>query len=234
MAWRLYNACYREAIQGRYERDMMKKSSVGNDLTGVMVLAIGVAAVLGVGVYGTIRYFKGASVPQEESVQSYKRGSTDAIAQAVARDAAVLAEKLPQQQASSYPQFAQVKGSWKVSYGHAGIAVLTLDDGFFQLINTDDPTGARRRYSRGVAKYDPEKGRLHLIPSSEAGAPDPIKGVSYEILTMRDYVFMLSADGANSLYIYAPQETIAGKNYHPLFMFADFNGAPVLKFERTQ
>lgn len=200
------------------------------DLTGVMVLALGVSAVLGVGIYASLKYFK-----TSESRVSVS-ASQDAIEQAIIRDKQVLAQKLPKNaQNMAHPAFSQLKGSWKVSFGSSGVSVLFLADNLFQLTVTTDPRGAVRQYSRGNVIYEQETGKLSLIPSTQVGIPAPAKGVTYKVLTLRAYdVYVSQEKGDPSLYFIAPQKDVAGKTYHPLFLQADYSGAPVLKWQRIQ
>lgn len=206
------------------------KSSTKVDLTGVMVLAFGISAVLGVGIYASLKYLK-----KNESHVSIDVAQ-DGIEQAIIRDKQVLAQKLPKNvQNMSYPSFESIKGNWKISFGSSGVAVIFLADNLFQLTVTTDPKGAVRQYSRGNLVYEQSTGKLSLIPSTDVGAPDPVKGVTYKVLTMRPYDIYISQEKRDpSLYFIAPQKDVAGKTYHPLFLQADYSGAPVLKWQRIQ
>lgn len=216
---------------GQKDYKNMGKSSLGKDLTGVMVLALGVSAVLGVGIYGAIKYFK-----NRDAVSIVNAEPGNAIEEAIARDAAVLAQKMPAKPSEMmHPDFEALKGSWKLTYGVHGVAVLTVADDFFQITMTSDPTGAQRTYSRGFFEYTPQDGKLSLVPSPKAGEPEQITGVQYKSLTQRAYdVYLSQKQGDPALYFAAPQQDVAGKTYHPMFLFIDYNGAPVLKWEKVQ
>lgn len=141
-------------------------------------------------------------------------------------------EKLPQaRDQMKIPLPKAIQGKWSVSFGASSIAQITLDEEEFEIIYTEDPKGALRKYSRGAFRYNEETGKLSLYPSREAGEPDAVAGVHYEVLTMRHYdVFLKKKEGVPALYFIAPAYTVPSKSFHPLFLHADYSGAPVLKF----
>lgn len=130
-----------------------------------------------------------------------------------------------------HPSFSSLKGTWVLRYGVHGIAELKITEAFFELVTTEDQNGALRHYSRGDVMYDQGTGKLSLIPTREAGAPVPIEGVLYRILTMRAYdVYAKQLPGDDKLYLIATNDQFMAQNLHPLFAKVDFGGAPVLMF----
>ncbi len=129
------------------------------------------------------------------------------------------------------PSADGIAGKWSTKFGGSSIAEITLVNGRFELIYTNDPQGRARKYSKGNYKYDASTGRITLYPSKKAGTPKPIAGVSYKIMTLRHYdIFISKKSGEDGLYFTAPEAQIVAKNFHPLFLYADYEGAPVLKF----
>ena len=129
------------------------------------------------------------------------------------------------------PLADELVGKWFTTFGASSIAELTMVNNNFELIYTSDSQGRIRKYSRGNYKYDEQSGKITLYPSKEAGKPKEIKGVGYKILTMRHYdIFISKKSDDYNLYFLAPEYEIASKNFHPLFLYADYEGAPVLKF----
>ncbi len=133
------------------------------------------------------------------------------------------------------PKENELIGKWVTKFGASSIAEITLVSGKFELIYTDDPQGRARKYSKGNYKYDEKVGKITLYPSKAAGAPKPISGVAYKIMTLRHYdIFISRKSGEQDIYFTAPDFQIISKNFHPLFLYADYAGAPVLKFSPVQ
>lgn len=198
-----------------------------SDMTGTLVLALGVSAVLGIGIYAYLKFYNQDSVSSVLSAQ-------DEVTQAIERDKQFLEQKLPKKK-MAYPSIKDISGSWKISFGQSGVAVFFLSDTMFQITVTTDPKGALRSYSRGIVQYQQETGVLSLIPTVQAGKPDSIQGVEYKVLTMRPYDVRISQVSEDPmLYFSALQKDIAGKTYHPLFAQVDYMGAPVLKWQRIE
>lgn len=206
---------------------------VRSDLAGVMVLAIGLASLLGVGAYGVVKYMRQGAHKASLTVQSSGAAPGESYIDYEKRR---INEKLPQAiNHLDKPSFASLKGSWVLKYGTNGVATLVLADNFFQLVTTTDKQGRLRQYSRGIVEYDQRYGKLRLIPTNEAGEPDPIKGVTYKVLTMRAYdVFVSMKKGDPALYLTPPEDQLVGRTFHPLFLQVDYKGAPVLKWVRAK
>lgn len=141
-------------------------------------------------------------------------------------------EKLPDQQKNLLsPRLEGLQGSWKLDLGQK-MAVLTVSGNKFQIITSEDAEGRSRKYSRGDLRYDESNGILSLQPRSDAGAPKEQDGVIYSVLTMRPYnmrVYYKKSEA--SIYLVAPEKDIPSKRFHPLFLYADYLGAPVLRFD---
>ncbi len=145
--------------------------------------------------------------------------------------------KLPVKKTSMVaPKGSEISGRWFTRFGENAVAEIVFgDNDSFEIIFTQDPQGAVRKYSRGSFAYDESTGLLSLTPSAEAGEPQAIQGVSYKVLTMRPFdIFLLKESGAPDLHFIAPEEDILVKAVHPLFLFADYAGAPVLRFLPAQ
>ncbi len=191
----------------------------------ILFMAIAFAVVITIGVMG---YFKFTGKDKDVSHPIHV-GATGSIDH---RSQKGIDSKLPQNSAEmSIPSADAIKGKWFVAFGMASIAELVLDEQDFQIIYTNDPKGALRKYSIGKYNYDERSGKLTLYPSREMGEPDAVQGVFYTVLTMRNYdIYLKKKFDEADLYFIAPAYTVATKTFHPLFSYADFNGAPVLKF----
>ncbi len=129
------------------------------------------------------------------------------------------------------PNASEIIGKWFSKFGKDSIAEITFINGRFELIYTDDPQGWFRKYSKGTYKYYEDSGKITLYPSNEFGKPKAIPGVSYKIMTLRHYdMFLLKQPNGRDIYFSAPETQLVSKNYHPLFLYTDYSGAPVLKF----
>jgi len=159
-----------------------------------------------------------------------------APSEAMIKATAAINKKLPQEQEKMGSVDAGVfKGRWVSMMGQNKIAELVFAGDQFEIIYTADPQGRMRKYSRGRFTYNPKKGVLNLRPSRADGEPAPIRGVTYSVLTMRAFdVEVKRQNGDDALYFIAEKETVLSKRVHPLFLYADYTGAPVLKFSKAQ
>lgn len=207
----------------RTKLDENEKQQFNFKKNGAFFLAMGVAALFTIGALVYLEFTPEAKkqravnvTPESKSIEMAKK----------------IDAKLPTSQSDmSIPQINTLQGRWVTRFNEASIAELTLEDGAFEIIYTDDPRGARRKYSRGNYEYDGASGRLTLLPSRQAGQPEAIQGVTYRVLTMRAYDFMVvKKNGGDSIYLIAPKADLATKRFHPLFAYADYTGAPVLQF----
>ena len=140
--------------------------------------------------------------------------------------------KLPAPKSKMFaPKLDEITGRWLVTFGKKSMAELVLVNQKFELIYTDDPQGRYRKYSKGDYKYDERNGKITLYPSKAAGMPKAIRGVKYKIMTLRHYdIFIYKKNDDHNLYFLAPEYQVISKSFHPLFLYADYMGAPVLTF----
>lgn len=123
-----------------------------------------------------------------------------------------------------------LQGFWVFQVHEKSVAELSISGDQYQLIYADQSEVPIRKFSRGSISYDEQSGRLTLRHDSAAGAPEPMRGVQYEILTTRIFdMDVLKAQEGDEIYLLAPQEHIASKSLHPLFLFANYNGPYILK-----
>lgn len=202
------------------------KTSRNEKGTGALFLAIGFAAVLSICVLAYERLM----LPEEALNGTVEVTSHIDQKRQDMRDK--IQDKLPiKREDMRHPSKQDITGRWFTTFGKAGIAEITMAGDLFELIYTQDPKGRVRQYVRGKLVYDEKSGKATLYPSRDLGPPKAISGVVYKILTMRHYdVFISRKQGDNALYFMPPEYAIASKNIHPLFLFADYNGAPVLAF----
>ncbi|MGH1404300.1 MAG: hypothetical protein ACRBDL_08650 [Alphaproteobacteria bacterium] len=207
----------------------------GDDKTqGAVFLAIAFAALVSVAILLYVRFNHfGEGSGDADSAITIESEVHIPTQERIKRD---IEAKLPgSQQDMVHPTLAEINGKWFATFKEHSIAEITIEDGQFELIYTQDPQGRARRYSRGKIKYTEKTGYIRLYPSKEAGAPKPIRGVTYKPLTMRYYdIQLFKKAGESDLYFIAPQYQVLTKRFHPLFLYADFSGAPVLQFSPVQ
>ena len=140
--------------------------------------------------------------------------------------------KLPQaREEMFYPSANSIEGKWFSKIGEAGIAEITLDGENFELVYVQTPQDRLRRFSKGHYKYSALTGNLELFPKRGEAPSLQVKGVSYKILTMRNFqIIVLKKRDDTSIYFAAHEHDIPAKTYHPIFQYDDYAGAPVLEF----
>ena len=202
-------------------------TKIGEKSNAAFFLAVAMAAVLGAGLLIYLKFsdFGSSKIEVDRVVERRDTRAVDAIQSKLptARDSMLVPDK------------NSLKGRWVTQFAENSIAEITFGDSSFQIIYTRDPQGRARKYSRGQYSYDVENGTLNLVPIRTMGAPDPVSGVFYKILTMRPYTFkLLKQAGNNALHFVALEQDVLAKAVHPLFLFADYSGAPVLEFSPVQ
>ncbi len=191
-------------------------------------VAVAFAAVFAAGI---LVYLKVSHYKETESIKTEA-----ALSDSELRAKKAINAKLPMlKQNMVRPSLEEIKGQWfTVFHGHS-IAEVTLGDAVFEIIYTPDAQGRQRKYSRGVYYYDPKLGMLSLRPDRKMGEPAEIPGVRYKVLTMRPFTFYVLKEAESyDLHFTALEEDVAAKQFHPLFLYADYAGAPVLKFSPTE
>lgn len=204
------------------------KKRVEPGFSGALLIAIvlGALSAAGILVYLKIAYWgKFHESPQVAVVSEKKKQINDAIN-----------AKLPSDKNNmDRPSLEQIKGKWFTAFNENAIAEITLGDKVFEIIFTQDSQGRERKYSRGIYYYDPKIGMLSLRPDRRMGEPTKIQGVRYKVLTARSFNFyVLREPGSRDLHFTALEEDVTAKKFHPLFLYADYAGAPVLKFSPTE
>lgn len=191
---------------------------------GAFLIAVVLAAITAAGVlvYFKLSYFGIINQDKKIPVVSAKQNKIKAAINA----------KLPSsKEQMARPALEEIKGKWFTTFQQHSIAQLTLGDRVFEIIYTQDEQGRERKYSRGIYYYDPKLGMLSLRPDSRMGEPAEIEGVRYKVLTSRPYTFyVLKEPGSHDLHLVAPEDKVQVMDTHPLFQYADYSGAPVLKF----
>ncbi len=191
-------------------------------------VAVAFAAVFAAGI---LTYLKISHYKEKESIRTENVPSASAVAVKDAIDS-----KLPEPKKNmARPSLKELKGTWLTNFGNNSIAEVTLGDKVFEIIFTQDAQGRQRKFSRGVFYYDPSLGMLSLRPDRKMGEPAKIPGVTYKVLTMRPFTFhVLKEAGSYDLHFTALEDDVIAKRFHPLFLYADYAGAPVLKFSPTE
>ena len=141
-------------------------------------------------------------------------------------------KKLPaKKDAMIPPSQYEIQGRWAAAFGGDEFLEITIVGDDFELIYTNDPTGVQRQYSRGKIKYRESDGTLFLYPSKGAGKPDAIPGVKYKVMTWRSYeLHVLRKPDTRDLYFMAMPSQLMSRQFHPIFSYADYAGAPVIHF----
>lgn len=171
------------------------------NLIGIGVFALGVLAVLAVGLLAYNRLMPGSRI----SVYGIPSQAVSAQDKRSIRDARFMA------------------GQWGADFDQSQ-ASLILKDGAFQLLYWSKAKPAEISYSRGIYQYDAETKRLTLTPQSKFGPPTDAQGVDYSLLTLRPYMMEIASSGADRV-----QWTPAGKNKtHPLFLYLEDSRAPII------
>ncbi|GJL85456.1 MAG: hypothetical protein DHS20C02_12310 [Micavibrio sp.] len=207
----------------------VKFRKMTGDLIGVAVLAMGVAAVIGVGYLAYARFGGG----EQEKVDV---AATEQHATAPNQNKTVAAkpDSLPSKSKLKTPKERDLAGSWQADFG-ANKAFLQISEGAFQLIYVRGKSGQTRKYSRGSYTYDADQGVLVLKPNRSLGKPDPVKGVRYKALTMRDYGVTVYKGKRNGALYWKPNVVMQGKKrkMHPLFKLTDREEAAI-KWEKSR
>ena len=211
----------------------VRNSGSGSLTTGrALYLAIALGAVLTFIVLVVLKFSNTGTGKVVQVVQDRDRINREISETRQKKISDSIQGKLPDKRANMViPGLEELRGFWATTFDDGALVTLRMDGKVFEVIYSATPTSDIRKYSKGYYTYDEKTGRLTLKPSREAGTPKETPGVKYKILTMRQFDINLSHErDRSSLYFIAPEEQIIGKRYHPLFSYADYAGAPVLKF----
>lgn len=201
------------------------QSQVGAKSNAALFAFVTFAAVISVLILGYLRFSDtGKAVIEVEGKKSAAVKAQDKIKDGIQA-------KLPETRAAMFhPSANSIEGKWFARIGKSGIAEIDLDGKNFELVYVQTPQDRIRKFSKGVYKYDAVTGYLELYPQ-RGETPDSMKGVTYKVLTMRNFQIVLSQKKGNpTLYFVANERDIPGKRYHPLFLQDDYAGSPVLEF----
>tara|TARA_R110001592_G_scaffold3525_6_gene19813 strand:- start:9296 stop:9955 length:660 start_codon:yes stop_codon:yes gene_type:complete len=199
-------------------------SQIGTKFNAALFAFVAFAAVVSILILGYLRFSDVGNAVIEVQPKNQH------AAQKVAQDK--IQAKLPETRAEMlHPSVDAIEGRWFSRIGKSGIAEITLGEGIFEIVYVEKPQDLLRKFSKGVYEYDAISGHLELYPKREAQPSLQMKGIRYKILTMRNYQMVVSQKKDDpALYFIAKERDIPGKLYHPLFVYDDFKGAPVLQF----
>lgn len=213
----------------------MKKKLIKKDVENAadaqwniaIFMAISFAALLTLGIVLYLKF--SPSVRDNKTVVSVESKVVDYQKQVQDK----IQEKLPvPKEAMAFPSADVLKGTWVTKFSASGMATITMAGGLYEVVLAQNAKEALRQYSRGTYKYNAKDGKLELFPSQEYGEPKPVRGVYYKILTMRKFdVYVRQKQGDASLYFMAPENDVITKAVHPMFLYSDYVGAPVLRFD---
>ncbi|MCB1680346.1 MAG: hypothetical protein H6858_08810 [Rhodospirillales bacterium] len=223
-----------------------------NDLIGVILIAIGLALIVGVGAYAYLKQNGSASVDVASQGTQPQEAPKSQIQPAQHED------KQPEQQTtqsaclgcSSRPQFImpplpddshlfkpthpEIKGTW-VTHLPDGIAEVIFAGSAFQVIYSGRSDSDFRKYTRGYYSFNQNTGVASLRPAYKLGPPDEPRDVVYQVLTLQyfDVILRRSEDG-RSLYWLPPPEKVATKQIFPLMLYTGVQDHPFLKWDKVK
>ncbi len=215
------------------QKNPVKFRKMTGDLIGVTVLAVGVAAVIGVGYLAYARF--GGGEQEQSDIAASEQQSEQQDAEPNEKVAAVrksgkestAPESLPSKRKLATPKEKELTGSWQADFGSTK-AFLQMSDGAFQLIYVTNDSGSLRKYARGRYTYDADQGALVLLPKRSSGKPVPVKGVRYKILTMRDYAILVFREKRSGALYWKPGSLEERDDHiHPLFFLTDREEATI-------
>lgn len=223
------------AIRKKIIKSDSKKSEVleGAKNSGALFLAIAFAAFLSVAVLLYLRfrhmeYVEAKPVLIEQGIITPKSGKKLVNSR--------IQDKLPEGIDSMVvPSFPEFQGQWISFFDRGGFAEFNITGDLFEVVYMDKIQARTKKYSKGRVKYNARSGKLTLYPDQSFPAPIAARGVRYKILTTRIFeIFVKKPANEHTLYFMAPEYTVKSKSYHPLFLLADYGGAPVLMFSPSQ
>ncbi len=201
-----------------------KKPPMSNKSSIAFFAFVSFAAITSVLIIGYLRFSD-----DNKSILEVPTIHIDSTKDKIKKD---IQSKLPAvRQEMFHPSENSLKGKWFAKIGKEGIAEITFDGNNFELVYMQSPRASLRKFSKGTYKYSALNGILELQPMRGAKPALQMQGVKYKILTMRKFKIVLLKKKDNpSLYFSAQEHDVIGKTYHPIFMYNDYSGAPVLEF----
>ncbi|MCB1783063.1 MAG: hypothetical protein KDI13_03640 [Alphaproteobacteria bacterium] len=201
-----------------------------SDVAGILVMAVAMAVLAGVGTLAWFKYFAPVN-------QATPAGQNDTVATCpdCAKPPPPQKTILPQEQTKLVnPGQESFSGLWKTKAG-GRTAFIVFTKNLFRITLLDDEKGNLRRYSSGNFTYEPQTGILHLMPSRHMPAPKASPDITYDILTLRAFdITARQESGKPAIYWLATNDQILLKRVHPLFFYSGDGQIPVLKWEKTE
>ena len=193
------------------------------------------AAILSVAILGYLRFSDSgkAVIGVETKNHRHKAQSTEPQLTTQEKITKGIDDKLPEARNSmAFPSAEEIKGKWYTSVGPSGIAEIDFSDDGYELVYVQSPQDRLRHFSKGIYTYNPSIGYLDLQPVRDAEPTVQSSAIDYKMITTRKYrMNVFNKDGDPALYIAAQDHDVIGKTYHPIFMYDDYAGAPVLRFK---
>lgn len=219
------------------------------DLVGVFVLAIGLGILLAVASLFFMKSGLNQNILQEKATKAHNNSPASKVTslkeQASDKPSASCQgctkkflnstdAPAPEQNVLYYPLKKEIMGRWTTQFS-GGMVELVLADLTFQIVHVSDIEGRYRKYSRGYYTYSETTGILKLQPSEKVGAPDPIPGVQYNVLTMRTFDISVRKKHSEPYIFWFPTaEQIPSQRMHPLFLYMGIKDVPVLRWSNAQ
>ncbi len=201
---------------------------------GPLLFAIAFAAILTFLILGYLRFSGESKISQPSNVVRHE-GSQNSVAAVEQERRDKIQEKLPENKSAMVPAILEdFEGEWVTKFKSGAFARFKFRSSEFEVEYLAAPGTTIRKHSRGYFKYDEKTGKITLYPSKN-GPMEPESGITYKMLTARQYDMYISKkrDDTAALYFIAPEYQISSKSYYPLFSYADFGGAPVLRLDRV-
>jgi len=201
-----------------------KKTQASEKSSATLFAFVAFAAITSVLILGYLRFSDSG-----KAIVAVKTIHIDSAKEKIKQE---MQAKLPVIRKEMYhPSENSLKGRWFAKIGKEGIAEITLDGKNFELIYVQSPRSVTRKFSKGVYKYNTLSGVLELQPRRGEEPSLQSKGVRYKILTMRKFQIVILKKKDNPiLYFSAQEHDVPAKTYHPIFLYDDYAGAPVLEF----
>ncbi|MCK5374867.1 MAG: hypothetical protein KAJ40_06240 [Alphaproteobacteria bacterium] len=215
----------------RFKINPRKQIRVKSNTT--LFIFISFAAILSVVVLGYISFSDHGETAPIDAVQ--KNSGVTPTLPIEERIKKQIRAKLPSDEdGMNHPDAVKLYGRWYTKIATEGIAEITFMSDGYELIYVDSPNSRVRKYSKGRYTYDSQTGYLGLFPQRDAQLSALYKNevLRYKVMTMRNYqMIVLQKPGESTFYMIAHERDLAGKNYHPLFMYEAYENVPVLEFE---
>ena len=190
-----------------------KRRGGGNgyqNAAGILVLALGLLAVAGMGYWAYSLYGTPEAAQEEE---------TPAVPEAKPAQDEVALEGLDTAQPATE---AQLQGLWEAPFANGERAVLAFQNGTYQTQLAEKAPSFKRLYAIGTYTLSPS-GLMTLQPKPGA-QPEAVTGMSYENLTVRRYEIEAKFNPQTGRLFLAPHiKPGMNDQVHPLFFHVGAN-----------